>query len=310
MRTILALATTAMLTTAAAAEVPSVVTDIPVVQSLVAQVMGTLGTPAVIVPTGADPHDFQLRPSQARALATADVIVWIGPEMTPWLSPALATSGAAVQIALLDVPGTQVRTYGAADHAAADHAEVGTGHDSHDPDHDHAEDGRDPHAWLDPGNARAWVLAIAEALAAEDPDNAASYRANAARAAQDIAALDTDLATRVKGLTQGIVTGHDAYGYLAAHYGLPILASLSAGDAAAPGAARMTGIRDLIASGRATCVLPEAGHDAKAFVALTEGSNAKIGAPLDPEGIAIAPGAGLYAEVMTTLVGAIADCAR
>lgn len=293
MRKLLAAVSTAMLSTTAAAEVPSVVTDIPVVQSLVAQVMGDLGTPAVIVARGSDPHDFQLRPSQARALATAGVIVWIGPEMTPWLSAAIATSGAAVPVVLLDAPGTEVRTYGA-----------------DDDDHDHAEGSRDPHAWLDPGNARIWVLAIAEALAAQDADDAATYRANAERAAQDIAALDSALGARMKGVTQGIVTGHDAYGYLAAHYGLSILASLSEGAAAAPGAARMTAIRDLLDSGKVTCVFPEAGHDPKALVTLTEGTSAKIGAPLDPEGVVIAPGAGLYAELMTALIDNIADCAR
>lgn len=307
MRKLLAVVTTAMLPTTALAEVPSVVTDIPVVQSLVAQVMGDLGTPAVIVGSGSDPHDFQLRPSQARALATAGVIVWIGPEMTPWLSAAIATSGTAVPVALLDAPGTQVRFYGAEDHA--DESAAHDAHD-HDHDHDHAEGSRDPHAWLDPGNARVWVLAIAESLAVQDSDNAATYRANAERAAQDIAALDAALGARVEGLTQGIVTAHDAYGYLAAHYGLPILASLSEGDAAAPGAARMTGLRDLLQSGNVACVFPEAGHDPKALVALTEGTNAKIGAPLDPEGIAIAPGAGLYAELMTALIDSIADCAR
>lgn len=302
MRKLLTAVSTAMLPMAAAAEVPSVVTDIPVVQSLVAQVMGDLGTPTVILPTGSDPHDFQLRPSQARALATAGVIVWIGPEMTPWLSAAVATSGAAVSVALLDSPGTEVRIHG-----AEDHADETAGHAAHG--HDHAEGSRDPHAWLDPDNARLWVLAIAEALAAQDTDNAATYRANAERAAQDIAALDSALGARVKGLTQGIVTGHDAYGYLTAHYGLPILASLSEGDAAAPGAARISAIRDLIDSGRVACVFPEAGHDPKAFVALTEGTSAKIGAPLDPAGIALAPGAGLYAELLTALVDNIADCA-
>lgn len=303
MRKLLAVVTTAMLATTAAAEVPSVVTDIPVVQSLVAQVMGDLGTPAVMAPTGSDPHDFQLRPSQARALATAAVIVWIGPEMTPWLSAAIATSGAAAPVALLDAPGTQVRTYG-----AADSADESAGHDADD--HDHAEGSRDPHAWLDPGNAGVWVLAIAEALATQDTDNAATYRANAARAAQDIAALDRALGAKVKGLTQGIVTAHDAYGYLAAHYRLPILASLSEGDAAAPGAARMTAIRDLLDSGKVACVFAEAGHDPKALIALTEGTSAKIGVPLDPEGIALAPGAGLYADLMTALIDSIADCTR
>jgi zinc transport system substrate-binding protein len=287
-----------MIGTAAWADVPTVVTDIPVVQSLVAQVTGDRGTPAVIVTTGSDPHDFQLRPSQARALATADAVFWIGPEMTPWLSAPVEASAAALRLSLLDVPGTDLRSYDGGDHA----------HEG-DADEAHGHPGRDPHAWLDPDNARVWVLAIAEALAARDPQNAATYRANAARAAQDIAALDADLGVKAAAVTKGIITGHDAYGYLAAHFGLPIAASLSGGDAASPGAARMAEIGALLASGDVACIFPEAGHDAKAIAVLAEGTAAKAGEPLDPEGIALQPGAGLYADLMTALIDRIVRCA-
>ena len=57
--------------TPALAEVPQVVTDIPPVHSLVAQVMGDLGQPELLLAKGADEHDFQLRPSQAGAVAGA-----------------------------------------------------------------------------------------------------------------------------------------------------------------------------------------------------------------------------------------------
>ncbi len=293
MRSVLAATAGAMFATVASADVPSVVTDTPVVQSLVAQVMGDLGAPEVIVTTGSDPHDFQLRPSQARALATADAVFWIGPEMTPWLSAAIEASGAAVHVSLLDAPGTHLRSYSAKD----------------DDGHSHEHSGRDPHAWLDPENARTWVLAIAEALAARDPDNAATYRANADRAAQDIDALDATLGAKTKVVTKSFVTAHDAYGYLAAHFGLPIRASLSEGDAAQPGAARMTGIKALLNSGTVACIFPEAGHDPKTVEALAEGTGARIGAPLDPEGIAIEPGPRLYAALMTALIDSIAQCA-
>ena len=71
------------------AEVPAVVTDIPPVHALVSQVMGDLGTPELLLAKGADEHDFQLKPSQAGAVAEAGLVVWIGPELTPWLDSAL-----------------------------------------------------------------------------------------------------------------------------------------------------------------------------------------------------------------------------
>ncbi len=47
--------------------------------------MDGVGTPDLLLDRGADPHHFQLRPSQARAVAGAGLVVWIGPDLTPWL---------------------------------------------------------------------------------------------------------------------------------------------------------------------------------------------------------------------------------
>ncbi|HOZ33146.1 MAG TPA: zinc ABC transporter substrate-binding protein, partial [Tabrizicola sp.] len=99
--------TAILASTPALAEVPSVVTDIPPVHALVAQVMGDLGQPELLLGKGADEHDFQLRPSQAGAVAEAGLVVWIGPELTPWLETALETRPArAASLALLDAEGT------------------------------------------------------------------------------------------------------------------------------------------------------------------------------------------------------------
>ena len=109
MRYIISLALTT-LPAAAMAEVPKVVTDIPPVQALVAQVMGDLGSPVLLLEKGADEHDFQLRPSQMRAVADANLVVWIGPELTPWLDRAMAANS-GTSLALLDAAGTVTQSY-------------------------------------------------------------------------------------------------------------------------------------------------------------------------------------------------------
>ena len=97
----------------AAAEPPQIVTDIPVTQALVADVLGDLGSPDVLVDPGADPHSFQLRPSQARGLGQADLVIWMGPELTPWLDRVLdSTAEGTPQMVLLDVEGTHLKEYG------------------------------------------------------------------------------------------------------------------------------------------------------------------------------------------------------
>lgn len=298
------------------ATVPEVVTDIPVIHSLVSQVMGELGTPQLLLDQSADAHDFQLRPSQIRALNGADLIIWTGAEMTPWLARTLSDDGAAQSLDLLHQPGTTIRTYG----QATLHEEEGG--DSHDHDHDgHAEDhhgadedahdhtGMDPHAWLDPDNAALWIGLISDALVEQDPGNAVAYRANASLAQTRVRTLDETLSAELKDASNvPVVVAHDAYGYFADHFGLNIAASVAEGDAAAPGAEHMSGIRALLEGEETICIFPEAARDPASIHALADGTGARVGAPLDPEGRDIAPGPMLYETMMRSLATAILDC--
>jgi len=280
----------------ALAEVPLVVTDIPPVHALVAQVMGELGQPELLLAKGADEHDFQLRPSQAGAVADAGLVVWIGPELTPWLENALETRAeGAASLALLDAEGTVRRDYDG-------HAE------EHDEGHDHGAE--DPHAWLDPGNAQVWLGLIAAELGRLDPENAAVYAANATAAEQELAALDTELAgllAPVKG--KPMITYHDAFGYFAGHYGLDFTGSIAVGDASSPGAARLVELRAEIEAGGVVCMFPEVQHDPALLEQLAEGTGARIGGALDPVGSSLEPGPGAYAALLRGLAGTIADCA-
>ncbi|WP_296420255.1 metal ABC transporter solute-binding protein, Zn/Mn family, partial [Pseudooctadecabacter sp.] len=96
----------ACLPLSATAEVPQVVTDIAPIHSLVSQVMEGVGTPDVLVSGGASPHDFQFSFDQADAVQSADLVIWVGPALTPWLDEALDTLGGEVdQLVLLDAEG-------------------------------------------------------------------------------------------------------------------------------------------------------------------------------------------------------------
>lgn len=151
-----ALLTSALVALPAQAEPPDVVTDILPVHSLVAAVMDGLGAPKLLIDGSTSPHDFAMRPSQAAALQNADIVIWMGEELTPSIGRAVANlSGDAHALKLLDVDGTTQLEYregplfGDHDHDA--HAEKEAGHDhdhdkhaekeaGHDHDHDkHAE---------------------------------------------------------------------------------------------------------------------------------------------------------------------------
>ena len=281
-------------TSPALAEVPRVVTDIPPVHALVAQVMGDLGTPELLLTKGADEHDFQLRPSQAGAVADAGLVVWIGPELTPWLESSLETRAeGAASLALLDAEGTKLREYGG-----------GHGEDGHD------HGAVDPHAWLGPGNAQVWLGLIAGELGRLDPENAATYAANAAAAGEGIVALDGEVAAvlaPVKG--KPVVSFHEAFGYFGDHYEIDFVGSIALGDAASPGAARLVELRGEMEAGGVVCLFPEVQHDPALAEQLVEGTGAKLGGALDPVGSSLEPGPGAYAALLTGLAKTIADCA-
>jgi zinc transport system substrate-binding protein len=337
MRYIISSALTSLaLAAPAMAEVPRVITDIPPVHSLVAQVMGDLGSPELLLERGASEHEFQLRPSQAAALAEAGLVVWVGPELTPWLTRALDGLGdgaeGQVRLGLLAADGTFVQDYAEAgahggheghDHGHDDHGHDDHGHDGHGHEeakaagdgHDHAGEeghahtGTDPHAWLDPANAKHWLGLVAEELAKLDPANAATYRANAAAAQAAVDALDAEVAATLAPVKdRPAIVFHDAYGYLAGHYGLTITGSIALGDATAPGAARMAGLRDEAEGGAVACVFPEAQHDAGLAEQLAEGTGARLGGALDPVGSTLEPGPALYGALMRGMAQTLAGC--
>ena len=69
---------------------PRIVTDIPPTHSLVSMVMGDLGSPELLMEGSVSPHDYALRPSDAKVLTQADLVIWMHPELTPWLDTGLA----------------------------------------------------------------------------------------------------------------------------------------------------------------------------------------------------------------------------
>jgi zinc transport system substrate-binding protein len=129
---------------ALAAEPPKVVTTIPAVHSIVSGVMTGVAEPGLLIPGGASPHSYSLKPSDARALADANLVVWVGPALETFLSEDLETLAPdAKHLEFMDADGVVLReTREGGVWAAHDHAAHG-GHDDHE-GHAH-HDGHDDH---------------------------------------------------------------------------------------------------------------------------------------------------------------------
>ena len=312
-RTLLSLClTAAWLAGPAYADRPRVAVDIAPIHSLVAQVMEGIGMPDLIIQPGATPHEYSLRPSEAAALQSADLVFWIGPDLTPWLEEAIETLAPAADLTtLMDVDGTvqlefrEDAVFEAHDHS--DHADDDD-HDDHDDHGDHA--GHDPHAWLSPKNAMTWLEVIAGRLSAVDPVNSDAYVANAASGRAVIEALMDEVdATLDPVRGRAFIVFHDAYQYFQTDFDVSASGAISISDASDPSPARIAEIRGQIAEQGVDCVLAEPQFNPGLVATVLRGSDAQMGI-VDPLGADLELGAELYPQLIRNLSNALAECLR
>ena len=299
------------------ADVPNVVADIAPVHSLVSMVMKGIGEPQLLIPQNASPHHYAMRPSEAKALQEANLVVYLGHDMTPWLEPLFETVAASAEpLDLSEVDGVLQLSYREGpvfgeheghddhdDHEGHDHEEEG--HDDH-AHHDH--DGNDPHMWLDPENALVWLDAIASELGHIDPENAARYRANANTAKEEISHEIHHIEDHLKSVQgQGFLVFHDAYQYFENRFGIFATGSISLGDASKPSPKRLQQLKHHFEEEGIHCVLSEPQYSSKLIDSVFGGFKPHIGVA-DPIGVDLELGFGLYLELLENLASGIAQC--
>ncbi|PWC36031.1 zinc ABC transporter substrate-binding protein ZnuA [Azospirillum sp. TSO35-2] len=303
-------AVVALLPCAVQAAAPKVVVSIKPIHSLVASVMHGVGTPDLLVRGGASPHSYTLKPSDAKALSAADLVVWVGPDLEGFLGKPLSANAAKARVlTLMEVKGLtrldarEGGAWEAHDHGGHDHK----GHD-HKGDEHHDDEEVNAHIWLDPDNARVIVTATAEALAARDPADAETYRSNAERTIQALDALDAELkATLAPVKEKPFVVFHDAYQYFETRYDLSAVGSITVNPDRRPSAKRLSAIRAKIAGLDAACVFAEPQFEPALVNTVVEGTRAKTGV-LDPEGADLAEGEALYPTLLRNLAASLRGC--
>ena len=172
----------------------------------------------VLLSPNQDAHDFELEPSQIRAVAVADIVLRNGVGLDGFLDKALEGSSTAV-----------------ATLSAGVETEEGEGHDEEGEEHEgdgeeeHEDEGIDPHIWFSVANARQMVENLRDALVAEDAGNADFYRENAAAYLQELEALDSEIRAEVALVPEAcrkLVTNHDVLGYYATAYGFEVVGAV------------------------------------------------------------------------------------
>lgn len=298
-----------------AAAMEGVVASIKPVHSLVAAVMGDVGTPELLVPDNASPHTYALRPSDAAKLEKAKIVFWVGEGLETFLEKPLGSLAVgATSIALAQSPGLtlfDLREGGAFDYHAheeeeGDHAHR---HDPHDGEEDeHGAKAKDMHFWLDPENARLVAKHIAATLSSVDPDNAEIYHENAAELDQKLVTLIAETRQRLESVREKpFIVFHDAYHYFEDRFGLEVAGSITVNPDAPPSAHRVREIQDKIIETGASCVFAEPQFEPRVIRVVMEGSSARAG-ELDPIGADIDAGPELYFQLISRLAASFSEC--
>jgi zinc transport system substrate-binding protein len=300
---------------------PRIVVSIKPLHSLVAGVMAGVGEPDLLLEGGASPHDYSLRPSDARLIERAAAVFWIGDALETFLLKPLANATGVRSVELLEAPGitlTKLREGGAWEAHAHSQGGDEHGHDDthkHGDEHDHDDEGHaqeegdwDTHLWLDPHNAMAMVRYISITLSALDPSRQSQYVANAADLLARLGALDKELKARLAPLKdKPYFVFHDAYQYFEQRYGLSARGSLTVSPEQKPGARRVQEIRDRIRTQQVLCVFSEPQFEAALVDTLIENTAAKRGV-LDPLGADLTAGSETYFQLLRNLADALTRC--
>ena len=311
---IVALMTIAPIAPAGAA--PKVVATILPVHALVASVMGDVGRPTLLLPPGFSEHTAALKPSEAKALAEADLVVWVGDGIETLLSQPIRTlpkktavvtlSRDAGIVLLKNREGGLWETH-EDDHAKPAGKRVVKGHD-HGRGHKQGHHDDNQHVWLDPDNAKQIVTRVAAALARIDSANAERYTANAQSTVAGLDRLDAELRLLLAPARDvPFIVFHDAFPYFERRYGLNAIGSITVAPEQKPGSRRVLEIRGKLTRAKAACVFGEPQYDASLLRSLVEGTTARIGT-LDPIGSGLVPEPASYAALMRALATAMRDC--
>jgi len=277
---------------------PNVVVSIKPLHSLVAGVMQGVGEPQLLIKGGGSPHGYVLRPSEARLLTDAQLVVWVGHQLEGFLEKPLSTLGAkARRLELaeeLEAVLLPVREGGSWDAHAH-------GHEDHAGQHEGEHGEYNPHLWLDPLLAKQIVAKTAAVLAEIDPPHRQQYQQNANQLRARLDSLHAQLKTKLAPVQNvPYVVFHDAYQYFEVAYGLNAVGSITIDPERKPGARRIAEIREKIDKLQARCVFSEPQFEPKLVATVIEGTGARTGV-LDPLGSELPAGRESYFLLLNAL---------
>lgn len=256
---------------------PKVVASFSILGDIAREVGGERIELVTLVGPDGDAHVFEPSPSDARAVAAADLVIVNGLGFEGWMDRLVEAAGYKGTVAVAS-NGIAPRAMEEQEEHVGEHAEQA----------DHADEeghhgGQDPHAWQSLANGEVYVVNVERALSAADPDGAAAYAERAASYRQRLAALDAKVRSDIAILPperRKLVTSHDAFGYFAAAYGMEFLAPQGVSTESEASAADVARLIRQINEERIPAVFVENISDPRLLEQITKETEAKIGGTL------------------------------
>jgi zinc transport system substrate-binding protein len=278
-----------------------VLTSIKPLQLIAAAVQDGIAVPEVLLPPGASPHNYALRPSDVRRVQDVDLLYWIGPDMETFLPRVLAGRTKA-SVPVQSLPGMHLRHFT----ASSDHHDDEGDDDEHD--HDHRPGSVDAHLWLSSVNARVIAAKMAADLSQADPANAARYESNVKAFDARMDAVDAKIKQRVAGIAdKQYFVFHEAFDYFEEAYGLKHAGVFAVSSEVQPGAQHVAAMRTRLASFGKTCVFSEPPLRPRLAETLSAGLPVKL-AELDGLGGYTPATAQGYEQLLSKLADDLAGC--
>jgi ABC-type Zn2+ transport system substrate-binding protein/surface adhesin len=256
----------------------------------------------ILLPDGASPHSYYLKPSDLAKVKSAELVVWVGEDMEAFMPTILKSIDKQKQIELMAIPEIKVL--------------LRTGHEDHEHEDTHSHpipaNGHhgeyDEHIWLSPKIAKVIAQSIHDRLITLYPDKNALIDANLNEFIIKLAETEQNIAKKLINVqNRGYFVFHDAYGYFESQFGLKNLGSFTINPAIQPGVQKVYAIQQAFKEHRAVCVFREPQFSPAVIEKIVNGTDVRIG-ELNPLGTGIALSKDAYSQFLAKLTEQLLDC--
>ena len=257
----------------------------------------------ILLPDGASPHTYSLKPSDLAKIKTAELIIWVGEDLETFMPTVLKSIDNNKQIELMDIPTIKslLRT------STNNHDQQETHSHNNDSDHDHHGE-YDEHIWLSPKIAKEIAQAVHDKLITIYPDKKDIIDENLNEFTVKLAETEQNIAKKLINVqNSGYFVFHDAYGYFESQFGLKNLGSFTINPAVQPGVQTVYAIKRELKEHQAVCIFREPQFSPAVIEKIVNGTDVRIG-ELNPLGTDITLSKNAYSQFLLRLTQQLLDC--